>query len=71
MQQTFKSFQPLRWLAVVLLSSALFFACKSKETKTVETTETKTVIQEEKKDSIPALDNDSNSTTRPETIKNK
>lgn len=71
MQQILKSFQPLRWLSVVLLSSALFFACKSKETKTVENTETKTVIQEVKKDSLPALDNDSNSTTRPETIKNK
>lgn len=69
MQQTFKSFQPLRWLGVVLLASTVFFACKTKETKTVEKTETKTVI-EVKKDSIPALDNDSNSTTRPETIKN-
>ena len=69
MQQTFKSITALRLLGAVLLSSALFFACNSKETKTVETTETKTVI-EVKKDSLPPLNTDDSSTTRPETIKN-
>lgn len=71
MQKIFKTSEPLRWLGVVLLTSALFLACNSKETKTVETNETKTVIEEVKKDSLPPLNTDPNNTTRPETIKNK
>ena len=67
MQKIFKTLQPLHWLGVMLLASILFIACESKETKT---TETKAATEEVKKDSIPALDNDSGSSTRPETIKN-
>jgi len=71
MQKIFKTSEPLRWLGAVLFTTALFLACNSKETKTVETKETKTVIEEVKKDSLPPLNTDPNNTTRPETIKNK
>lgn len=66
MQQFFKTIQPLRWLAVILLATTIFIACESNESKKTETT----VTEEVKKDSIPPLDTDSNSSTRPETIKN-
>lgn len=71
MQQIFKTSEPLRWVGAVLLTSVLFLACNSKETKTVETKETKTVIEEVKKDSLPPLNTDTDNSTRPETIKNK
>jgi hypothetical protein len=67
MKQFCKTLQPLRWLALILLASTLFVACESKETKKMETT---TEMERARKDSMPALDTDSNSTTRPETIKN-
>ncbi len=67
MQQFFKTLQPLRWLAVILLASTLIIACESKETKKTEIT---TEMEPAMMDSMPALDTDSNSSTRPETIKN-
>jgi len=67
MQKFFKTLQPLRWLAVILLASTLMIACENKETKKMETT---TEMEQARKDSMPALDTDSNSSTRPETIKN-
>ncbi|MBC7475835.1 MAG: hypothetical protein H7263_16245 [Candidatus Sericytochromatia bacterium] len=50
---------------LITLSTALLAACNSSEKKASESDST-----EVKTDSIPALDTDSNTTTRPETIKN-
>jgi hypothetical protein len=66
MQKNMKIVNPLRWLAVVVLAITLLSACESKERKS---TETETRIG--KKDSLPPLDDDDSlSSTRPETIKN-
>lgn len=71
MKQFSKTLQQLRWFAVILMASALFIACESKKEKAVETTkETSTEMKEKIKDSLPELDTDSNSVTKPETIKN-
>jgi len=67
MQHFGKTLQPLRWLAIILLASTLLIACESKEEKTMETS---VDVQNEVKDSLPVLDTDSNSVTKPETIKN-
>lgn len=71
MKQIAKTLQPLRWFVVILMLSTLFIACESKKEKAVETTkETSTEMREKIKDSLPELDTDSNSVTKPETIKN-
>lgn len=62
MQQTIKQPNSLRWLAIIVFAATIMVACNEGETKT-ETIEVKT-------DSMPALDKDTLSTTRPETIKN-
>lgn len=71
MKQFAKTLQPLRWFAVILLLSTLFIACESKKEKAVETTkETSIKMKEEIKDSLPPLNTNSKSVTKPETIKN-
>jgi hypothetical protein len=66
MQQFTKRPQPLRWIGIFFLVSAIMFSCENKDKKTTEVQAT-----EVKVDSLPALDKkDSGSTTRPETIKN-
>jgi hypothetical protein len=65
MQMNIQTLQPLRWLAIILLSATLVIACKNKDTKTTEIKAT-----EVKKDTLPALDKDSSSKPRPEPIKN-
>lgn len=67
MQKSIKTLQPLRWLAVILLASTLFIACENKDTKKLEPS---TEIEKEVKDSLPPLNTDSNTVTKPETIKN-
>jgi len=66
MKQSFKTLAPLRWLAVILLAYTLLIACNNETKKT----ETPTEMEKAKKDSLPVLDKDPNSSTRPETIKN-
>jgi hypothetical protein len=64
MQKNIKFSLALRYLGVIFLALTILTACNKKESKT--TTESTEV----KKDTLPALDDDSLSTTRPETIKN-
>jgi hypothetical protein len=68
MQPSFKTKNLLQWAAVLLLSTTLVVACESKDTKTtdVKTTD-KTTVQVH--DSLPPLVVDSNTKTKPETIK--
>lgn len=67
MQQLFKKLQPLQWLAVILLASSLFIACENKDT---EKTEPSTEMKKDVTDSLPPLNTDSNTVTKPETLKN-
>lgn len=69
MQRSFKTKKLLQGASVILLATTLLVACESKDTKTtdVKTTETTTV---QAKDSLPPLVVDSNTKTKPETIKN-
>lgn len=67
MQQNIKTFQPLRLLSALFFAITILISCESKESKT--TTEMEST--EVKSDTLPALDKDTLSTTRPETIKNK
>jgi hypothetical protein len=50
---------------IFLLCGSMFTSCNSNDTSPTKTTTT-----EVKTDSLPPIDKDSNSTTRPETIKN-
>lgn len=71
MKQIAKTLQPLRWFVVILMASTLFVACESKKEKAVETTkETSIEMKEQIKDSLPLLNTNSKSVTKPETIKN-
>ncbi|MEJ7674863.1 MAG: hypothetical protein WKF59_19740 [Chitinophagaceae bacterium] len=65
MQKNTATLHLLRLLAVILLTGTLFIGCENNKEKTI-----KKESIEIKKDSMPALDKDSFSTTRPETIKN-
>ncbi|MEO5944219.1 MAG: hypothetical protein ABIP30_13790 [Ferruginibacter sp.] len=71
MQRSFKTKNLLQWAAVLLLSTTLAVACESKDTKTTDTKamETTTTVQGPT-DSVPPLVVDSNTKTKPETIKN-
>ncbi len=72
MQQSFKTLQPLRFLAGFLLASTLFIACENKDTKTSEPAkEPSTEMKKDVTDSLPPLNTDSIDATKPETIKNK
>lgn len=51
---------------IFLLCGSMFTSCNSNDTSPTKTTTTTEV----KTDSLPPVDKDSNSTTRPETIKN-
>ncbi|MEO7047139.1 MAG: hypothetical protein ABI091_17685 [Ferruginibacter sp.] len=68
MQRSFKTEKLLQSVAVVLLATTLLVACESKDTKItdVKTTDATTV---QVKDSLPPLVVDSNTKTKPETIK--
>lgn len=76
MQQSFKTKNLLQFAAVLLLSTTLIVACESKDTKTTDTKTTDTKTMETTPsvqgptDSIPPLVVDSNTKTKPETIKN-
>lgn len=50
---------------IFLLCGSIFTSCTSNDKSSTKTTTT-----EVKTDSLPPIDKDSNSTTRPETIKN-
>ncbi|MEJ7625238.1 MAG: hypothetical protein WKF35_00125 [Ferruginibacter sp.] len=65
MQKNSKRLHPLRWLAIIILTGTIMVACESKESE-----KTQTEIMEVKKDSMPVLDTDTTSSTRPEVIKN-
>ena len=66
MQKLIKNAGFFRLMLVMIFSTTIMVACTSNEESKTEQKET--VI--EKKDSIPPLDTDSLSTTRPESIKN-
>ena len=66
MQKLFKNGSFFHLMLIVIFSITIMVSCTSNEDTKTEKTET--VI--EPKDSIPPLDTDSLSSTRPESIKN-
>ncbi|MEO7445626.1 MAG: hypothetical protein ABIT96_13220 [Ferruginibacter sp.] len=67
MQHSLKNLSPLRWLAIILFSCAVFVACESKKTDNMESNTTESMKMN---DTLPALDSDTLIKDRPETIKN-
>jgi len=65
MQKNIKTLHPFRWLAIIIFTGTIMVACESKESE-----KTQTETMEVKKDSMPMLDKDTTSSTRPEVIKN-
>ena len=66
MQKLFKNGPFFHLMFIMIFSMTIMVSCTSNEDTKTEKTET--VIQP--KDSIPPLDTNSNSSTRPESIKN-
>ncbi len=73
MKLLIKKFDLLIMALVIVFAATVMFGCQNKETKKIET-KTSTMPADnnmEKKETLPPLDTDSNSTTKPETIKNQ
>lgn len=66
MQKLFKNLSLFHLMFIMIFSMTIMVSCTGNEDAKTEKTET--VI--EPKDSIPPLDTNSNSSTRPESIKN-
>lgn len=64
-----KNFKWFTMALVIIMGASFFSGCQNSETKKVET-ETTTMPTENKTDTLPALDTDTLSSTKPETIKN-
>lgn len=73
MKKFISKFDFLSIIFLLALSSLLMLACENKKTEKVESTTESTMpapATVKKKDSIPPLDTDNKSSTRPETSKN-
>ena len=65
MKKNTKVLNVFRLLAVIFLTALFFTGCESKKEKTIQVDSTKN-----KEDSLPKLNKDPESSTRPEVIKN-
>ena len=76
MKKVITKFDFLSIIFLMAMSSLLMVACENKKAEKVETTTTETTmpapaeVKTEVKDSLPPLDTDTKSSTRPETSKN-
>ena len=65
MKKNTKTLLVFRLLAVIFLTATFFTGCESKKEKTIQVDSTKN-----KEDSLPKLNKETESSTRPEVIKN-
>lgn len=76
MKKTILKFHYFNLLLLLAVSSLIMVACENKKAEKVETTTTETTmpapaeVKAEVKDSLPPIDTDTKSSTRPETSKN-
>lgn len=76
MEKVTSKFNFLNLVFLLAVSSFLMVACENKKSEKVETTTTESTmpapaeVKAEVKDSLPLIDTDTKSSTRPETSKN-